>query len=216
MRPCTPRRPVLRFETAPGVQAQMDYATYDIDFTVKAGAASTCSATAGLLAPAVLRFVETKDFATTLRRARACLPSSGRRGRDLPVRQLQGGGARHDDDGPFYNPKFLAFATHYGFRPQACRPRRPQTKGKVERQFYYVETNLLNGRTFDTLEHLNEVTAWWLADVADVRVLARPADAAGASRRGAAAPDAAAGRGLTTRPWSSIATSTSRATSPIG
>jgi transposase len=35
---------------------------------------------------------------------------------------------RHDADGVFYNPKFLAFATHYGFRPQACRVRRPQTK----------------------------------------------------------------------------------------
>ena len=46
-----------------------------------------------------------------------------------------------------------------------------QTKGKVERKFYYAETSLLNGRTFDTLEHLNEVTAWWLANVADVRVL---------------------------------------------
>jgi len=76
-----------------------------------------------------------------------------------------------DADGPLYNPKFLAFATHYGFRPQACRVRRPQTKGKVERKFFYVETNLLNGRTFDTLEHLNEVTAWWLQSVADVRVL---------------------------------------------
>lgn len=76
-----------------------------------------------------------------------------------------------DADGPLYNPKFLAFATHYGFRPQACAVRRPQTKGKVERKFHYVETNLLNGRTFDTLEHLNEVTAWWLQSVADVRIL---------------------------------------------
>jgi hypothetical protein len=30
---------------------------------------------------------------------------------------------------------------------------------------------LLNGRTFDTLEHLNEVTAWWLHNAADRRVL---------------------------------------------
>lgn len=30
---------------------------------------------------------------------------------------------------------------------------------------------MLNGRTFETLEHLNEVTVWWLANVADVRVL---------------------------------------------
>jgi hypothetical protein len=29
---------------------------------------------------------------------------------------------------------------------------------------------LLNGRTFRSLEHLNEVTAWWLANVADGRI----------------------------------------------
>jgi hypothetical protein len=58
-----------------------------------------------------------------------------------------------------------------GFKPQACRVRRPQTKGKVERRFFYVETSLLNGRSFDTLEHLNEVTARWLQEVADARVL---------------------------------------------
>jgi hypothetical protein len=69
-----------------------------------------------------------------------------------------------------YNQRFLAFATHYGFRPQACRPYRPQTKGKVERPFAYVETNLLNGRTFRTLGHLNEFVPTWLAQVADVRV----------------------------------------------
>jgi hypothetical protein len=39
----------------------------------------------------------------------------------------------------------------------------------VERQFQYVEKSLLNGRTFRTLDHLNEVTRWWLANVADVR-----------------------------------------------
>ena len=77
-------------------------------------------------------------------------------------------------------PRFLAFAAHYGFRPVACRPRRPQTKGKVERQFGYVESSLLGGRSFRSLEHLNEMTAWWLAEVADVRIhrqtKARPVD----------------------------------------
>jgi len=68
-----------------------------------------------------------------------------------------------------YNPRFLAFATHYGFRPWACKRRRPQTKGKVERPFFYVEKNLLNARTFRTLADLNKFVAWWLANVADVR-----------------------------------------------
>src|SRR5258708_3182838 len=76
-----------------------------------------------------------------------------------------------EDGVPIYNARFLAFATHYGFRPVACRPRRPQTKGKVERPFAYVESSLFNGRTFETLNHLNETTAWWLAHVADVREL---------------------------------------------
>jgi hypothetical protein len=36
---------------------------------------------------------------------------------------------------------------------------------------FYVESSLLNARTFDTLEHLNDVTTWWLRNVADVRIL---------------------------------------------
>lgn len=50
----------------------------------------------------------------------------------------------------------------------------------MERPFHYAETNLLCGRDFRTLDHLNEVTAWWLAHVADVRMHAetkqRPLD----------------------------------------
>ena len=76
----------------------------------------------------------------------------------------------YDGDQPIYNTRFLAFATHYGFRPWACRPRRPQTKGKIERPFWYLETNLLNGRTFTSLEHLNQTTMLWLAETADLRV----------------------------------------------
>ncbi len=78
--------------------------------------------------------------------------------------------SRYEDGEPVYNPRFLAFATHYGFRPIACRVRRPQTKGKVERPFDYVEKNLLNGREFRSLEHLNDVTRWWLENVADIRI----------------------------------------------
>src|SRR5208337_4967759 len=46
-----------------------------------------------------------------------------------------------------------------------------RSKPGVEHPFSYVETSLFNGRTFSSLDHLNETTAWWLAQVADIREL---------------------------------------------
>lgn len=67
------------------------------------------------------------------------------------------------------NKHLLAFANHYGFIPKRCQVRRPQTKGKVERAIGYLNTNFWpqveNGILDPTV--LNEAVKKWMAQTCE-------------------------------------------------
>jgi transposase len=72
---------------------------------------------------------------------------------------------------PIYNPRFLAFSSHYEFRPLAVRRGHPNDKPRTERSFWEVERSFLNGREFRDLDDMRAQLAHWLDGIVDHRVL---------------------------------------------
>ena len=70
-----------------------------------------------------------------------------------------------------FNERFLDLAGHYGFHPVACKPSRAQTKGKDERMVGYIKGHFFaRYRSFESLDHMNQLAEVWLCEEADPRV----------------------------------------------
>lgn len=184
IRPPVEQEPVVRFETEPGKQLQIDFVVF------RRGAMPLRAFTAelGYSRYACVEFTDnerTETLAACLERALQFfdgVPEQilGDNPKTVVIERNAFGEGKHR-----FNPYLLDVAKHYGIALKLCAPYRAQTKGKVERFHRYLRGSFFNPLQCGQPELVDVVQAnhavrSWLHEVANVRIHAtlkeRPVD----------------------------------------
>ena len=177
LKPAQPSEPVVRFETAPGHQMQVDW----VEFRKGAQPLYAFCATLGYSRMSYVEFVTDMKVTTLIGCHERCFAAFGGVVRQVLCdnmktvvleRDVEGEGAHR------FHAGFLDYARHAGFVIKLCRPYRARTKGKVERGIRYVRESFFvplvaefrqRGEAL-TLDIVNARFSAWQRDIANQRL----------------------------------------------
>jgi transposase len=161
-------RAVVRFETMPGEQSQVDWAkvgSLEVD-----GERRPVYAFVMVLGYSRMRFVtfsHSMDLQALMRCHIEAFGYFGGHTRELLYDNLKTVITRPKtaDSAAVVNSAFADFAGYYGLSVGACAPYRAQTKGKVERLVGFVKNSFCLGREFIDLEEMKRAGLAWCDEV---------------------------------------------------
>lgn len=167
------QKPAPSLETpkyGPGKMAESDWSPYTIDFTAMGRQIVQAF---GYALPHSKRryfaFFERSDLHALMDGHQQCFDRFDGVAAQCKYDSQKAVVTRWEGKQPIYNVRFLAFCTHYQFRPKAVRRGHPNDKATVERSFWELVRSFLNGRTFRDMEDLRAQLSWWLDNVCDTR-----------------------------------------------
>jgi len=160
----------MRFETAPGEQAQVDWGEFR--YQTPGGGTGKLWAFVMVLSWSRAMYVEYVARADVATFIRCHLNAFERLG--IPRRCLYDNCKvvvldRDEAGQPVWNLRFLDFALRLGFEIKLCAPYRARTKGRVESGVKYLKRNFWPGVRFTDQADLNRQATSWVESVANVR-----------------------------------------------
>jgi transposase len=161
----------MRFETMPGLQAQVDWADFQI--SEPNGRSSTLYLfilLLGFCRAMYAEFVKRGTLQSFLDGHIRAFRYLGGVPAELLYDNMKHVVIRHLIGRVHFNPELLHFAHHYGFTPKACPPYAAWVKGKVERPVDYIRESFWRGYPFSNLETANRDLRLWLDSVANRRI----------------------------------------------
>jgi transposase len=165
-----PAVPIVPSPTAPGQRASHDWSEYHVEFFAGRQKITIFSIILNYSRRQYIELVEDKSQSTLLK----CLVNAFLYYGGVPLEIKSDNQKacvdRWEMGRPVFNKHYLGFASHYRFAPLSITPGKPRENLKIERPFYYLETNFLNGRKFMDPEDLKKQLLEWLQQHNDQRV----------------------------------------------
>jgi transposase len=162
----------LRFETAPGRQAQVDWGTTWAQMGGQSVRVQVFVMVLGYSRRLYAELTRDQQVATLIACHQHALDWFGGLTEELLYDNPKTVVLKRDREGRVvaWNPQCWDFARYDGLTPRLCRPYRAQTKGKVESGIKYIKRSFVKGRAFPAWDALNPLVQEWVITVVDQRI----------------------------------------------